>query len=309
VLVSLVLLKKIIAMLIMVLFGFLAVRTKKLRAEDSTVLSNLILYVILPCSILSSFQTQPSSEVLKGLALSFGAALFYFLVMLLVTKLIRKPLKLTTVEEMSVFYPNSGYLTFPLVIAVFGSSDLIYATGLFVLSVIFQWTHGVSHMKGERGVNIKKIVTNLNLIVVVIAMLLMFTGVKFPSIVADTISSVGSMIGPLSMLITGMLIGEKDFKELFGYKRLPLVLLLRLVLVPLLFLFIFKLSGVDSLFDTAGKVMLIGMFAVAAPSAATVTQFAAVFGEDASYASAINLVSTVCCVVTMPLIILLYQIL
>lgn len=308
-LVSLVLLKKIIAMLIMVLFGFLAVRSGKLKTEDSATVSNMLLYVILPCSILSSFQTEVTKDVLEGLALSFAVALFYFLLMLPVTKLLRKPLKLSCVEEMSVYYPNAGYLTFPLVIAVFGSSNLIYATGLFVLSVVFQWTHGVSHMKKERGVDIKKIATNLNLIVVVLSMVFMLTGIRFPEIVGDTISSVGSMIGPLSMLITGMLIGGKSFKELFSYKRMPLVLLLRLVAVPLLFLVIFKLSGVGRVFEIGERVMLISMFAVAAPAAATVTQFAAVFGEDASYASAINLVSTVCCAGTMPLIIYLYQML
>ena len=41
--------------------------------------------------------------------------------------------------------------------------------------------------------------------------------------------------------------------------------------------------------------------------ASSITQMAQVYHKDAQYASAINVVSTVLCVVTMPLMVTLYQ--
>ena len=49
------------------------------------------------------------------------------------------------------------------------------------------------------------------------------------------------------------------------------------------------------------------MLAICTPSASTLTQMAQVYGKDADYASAINVVTTLLCIVTMPLMVALYQ--
>ena len=48
-------------------------------------------------------------------------------------------------------------------------------------------------------------------------------------------------------------------------------------------------------------------FVICTPSASTLTQMAQVYGKDADYASAINVVTTLLCIVTMPLMVALYQ--
>ena len=55
------------------------------------------------------------------------------------------------------------------------------------------------------------------------------------------------------------------------------------------------------------KIMLIVFLAVITPSASTVTQMCQVYGNDSRYASAINVVTTLCAVVTMPVMVLLYE--
>ena len=52
---------------------------------------------------------------------------------------------------------------------------------------------------------------------------------------------------------------------------------------------------------------MITLLAMTTPSASTVTQMAQVYGKDADYASAINVVTTLCCIFTMPLMVTLYQ--
>ena len=44
---------------------------------------------------------------------------------------------------------------------------------------------------------------------------LFFTRIRLPEIVNQTLSSVGSMIGPASMIVTGMLIAEMNLKSIF----------------------------------------------------------------------------------------------
>ena len=93
-------------MLIMLFFGFLVVRVKALKIEDSKVLSKLVLYIVAPCAIINSFQNTLTAERASGLLLSFLLSLAVHIVFLLVVRLLRRPLRLTPVERASVVYPN-----------------------------------------------------------------------------------------------------------------------------------------------------------------------------------------------------------
>ena len=54
-------------------------------------------------------------------------------------------------------------------------------------------------------------------------------------------------------------------------------------------------------------ILLIVFLAIIAPAASTVTQMSQVYGNDSKYASAINVMTTLLSIVTMPLMVLLYQ--
>ena len=53
--------------------------------------------------------------------------------------------------------------------------------------------------------------------------------------------------------------------------------------------------------------LLIVFLAVITPSASTVTQMCQVYGNDSKYASAVNVMTTLLAIVTMPLMVLLFQ--
>ena len=57
---------------------------------------------------------------------------------------------------------------------------------------------------------------------------------------------------------------------------------------------------------TAG-ILLIVFLAIIAPAASTVTQMSQVYGNDSRYASTINVLTTLGAIVTMPLMVLVFQ--
>ena len=123
----------------------------------------------------------------------------------------------------------------------------------------------------------------------------------------DAVSSVGQMLGPLSMIVTGILVGNSSWEKIRAYRRLWLTVAVRLILCPLGTLLLIRLGGFADLVPDGRTVMMIPFLAAMAPSASSITQMAQVYHKDAQYASAINVVSTVLCVVTMPLMVTLYQ--
>ncbi len=71
--------------------------------------------------------------------------------------------------------------------------------------------------------------------------------------------------------------------------------------------FFYKYLPFDRILENSRQIILVVFLANITPAASTVTQMAQVFGNDAKYASAINVVTTLMSLVTMPIMVMLYQ--
>lgn len=148
---------------------------------------------------------------------------------------------------------------------------------------------------------------NINMISIVIGVILFFTRIHLPSDINSTLSAVGSMIYPASMIVTGMLFAGMNFKQIFANKRVYFVSFFRLIIVPVIALFLIKCSQLSTFSSNGKKLMLIVFLAIITPSASTITQMCQVYGNDSQYASAINVVTTLFAIITMPAMVILFQ--
>lgn len=302
------LLTKQIAELFLIIFlGFLIIKLKILKPEDSRILSVLVLYLIMPCVIIEAFQVKATDEIRSGLLLAYVAAILVHIIILAVSKLLEKVLKLDPVEKASAIYSNSGNLIIPIVTSVLGKEWVIYSSAFISVQIILLWTHGKMMLSGEKKADWKKIITNINMVCIFIGVLMFITGITLPAILNDTMSVVSGMIGPICMIVIGMLIGSMNLRQLLSFKRLPLVVFLRLVFFPLIMLAVLKFLGLHTTVSNGTTILLISLLATITPSASTVTQLAQIYDKDAEYASVINVVTTLLCIITMPLIVFLYQ--
>lgn len=305
--IGLILAEKIASLFLILFLGWLMVRLKLLKVEDSRVLSIISLYLVMPCVIISAFQVEFTSEVLSGLALSFGAAVLLHIGLIVLVELLGVPLHLDAVEKGSLIYSNAGNLIIPIVTSILGPEWVIYTSGFLSVQLILLWSHGKGMICGEKGFDLKKILTNINMIAVVVGIGMFALQIQLPGLVQEAVDSVSAMVGPLAMLILGMLIASMDLRRLLHDRRLWWVTLLRLGVLPLISMAFLKYSGLDGLAPAGDTVLLISLLATATPSASTITQMAQVYGRDADYASAINVATTLLCIVSMPLIVALYQ--
>ena len=98
-----------------------------------------------------------------------------------------------------------------------------------------------------------------------------------------------------------------NLKQIFADKRVYFVSFLRLIAVPLLALVMIKISHLATFSEDGNKIMLIVFLAIITPSASTITQMCQVYGNDSRYASAINVFTTLASIVTIPLLVMLLQ--
>ena len=305
--ISLLLMNQIIQLFIMIFMGFIIVKAKLLKAEDSKILSVIVLYLIIPCVIINAFQVDYTMDTVKGLLLALAASVMTQVLLLIIISISGKLLHLNEVEIASVYYSNSGNLIVPIVTFILGQDWVLYGCVFMSVQLIFLWTHCKKIISRESSYDWKKIVLNLNIISIFVGILLFFTGIRLPALVNNTLHSVGSMVGPASMIVTGMLFAGMDFRQIFANKRIYFVTFLRLIAVPLMALVLLKLSHLADLSADGPTLILIVFLAIITPSASTVTQMCQVYGNDSRYASAINVVTTLASIVTMPLMVMLLQ--
>ena len=297
--------QQIVQLFLMIFMGYLIVKTGLVRDDDSKVLSKIILYLIVPCVIINAFQVDYTTDTVKGLLIAFAASVMTQVILLVVISVAGRLLHLNEVEVASVYYSNSGNLIVPIVTFILGQEWVLYGCVFMSVQLVFLWTHCKKIISREASYDWKKIILNINMISIFIGVILFFTKIRLPEIIGNTLASVGTMIGPASMIVTGMLFAGMNLKQIFANKRVYFITFLRLIAVPLIALVLIKLSNLASFSADGNKIMLIVFLAIITPSASTVTQMCQVYGNDSRYASAINVMTTLLSIITMP--VMLFQ--
>nr|WP_314464413.1 AEC family transporter [uncultured Clostridium sp.] len=306
--ISLLLMKQIMELFIAMLMGVLLVKKNLLKPSESKSLSVVVIYLVMPCVIINAFQIKYTDNIRNGLILAFVAAILIHIVLLILVQAFGTILKFDSVEKASIIYSNAGNLIIPIVTYVLGKEWIIYSSAFISVQLILVWTHGSILLGTDRKIDLKKIILNINVIAIIIGILLFFAGVHLPDIISNTIESVGNMIGPICMIIAGVLIGGMNFRKIFAYKRVYMITFFRMIFFPLIIMVMLKYSGLINSVPNGKTILLISLLASITPSASVVTQMAQLNGGDADYASVINVITTIVCIVTMPIMVWMYQI-
>jgi len=305
---SILLAEQIVAMFFTMAVGYVVVKIGLFRESDSKVLSNVVVYICSPCVIIDSFHIEMTQDKVNGLLLAFVISVLVHIFMIGTTALLDRVLHFNAIEKASIIYSNCGYLIIPLVRAVLGSEWVFYTTAFIVVQTVLIWTHGIRMLNQGSESNYKEILLNPNIIAMVIGILLFAMGIRLPSVIGVGVSSFGNMISPASMLVIGMVIGKVNLGWVFTQKRPYLICFIRLIFYPVIAAVCLGCLGRMGIHEDAEYILMIVLLATAAPAAAMITQLAQIHNKDVKYASVINVMSVIFCIVTMPLLTMLYEV-
>lgn len=308
------LVSKILSLLVLVGAGVVLVKTKLLKKEDSVALSKISVFLLSPCVIVSSFSMKVDGKAGQSLLLCFFYAILANFLFLFLGTLLRKPLHLSPVEEMSMEYTNCGNFVLPIVASVLGEEYLLYVSAYITVYNLLVWTHGIHLFQGKAEQTKEekskenaflKILFNPNILAILFGVFLFFTKISLPAPISLAISDLGKMIGPISMLITGIILGSMSFKKILSYRRIYMVTAFRLLFFPFFYLLLISvLSRIDGFLDNP-VLFLVTFLSAMAPAAANVSQFAILYGKEEEYASCINIFTTLCTIISVPVLVYL----
>ena len=304
---SLILLRQIAQLVILVFLGWAIVKAGILKSEDSRTLSMILLYIITPCVALNAFQLERTADTVQMMELSLLSAVILSGLCVILGGLISKPFHLDVVEAASVMYPNCTNMVLPIVIGTFGEDWVMYVTCYSIVQTVLIWTHARIFISGRHELSVRNLLCNVNILAILAGMLLFAFQIRLPGIVKGAFAQAGNTVGPVAMLIVGMLLADITPEVLRGYRQIWKPVLLRLVVLPVILVTIMKYSGLAALAPHGETLILISLLSAIAPSANAVTQFSQIFGRDARYSGLINIVTMLLCIVTIPLLAAYYQ--
>lgn len=261
-------------------------------------MTNVVIYVILPCSIFHSFETALSLELLRACAVVFiigiGAQLFYMILNRFIYN--RFPVERRIIMQYATICNNAGFMGLPVIESVFGATGMLYGSIILVPIRLFMWTAGLSlFTKTDKKQQIKRLATHPCIWAVILGFAYLFSPFKLPQFLSGTIDVIGSCTTAMSMIVVGSILSEIDFKTVLN-KAAFFYSVIRLIAIPAIIFVVLMLIGIDPI------VIGVSVLSSAMPAATISAMLSAKYGCDSAFASKLIFVSTLLSLVTLPLI-------
>ena len=299
--------EEIIKLFVIMFMGYTVVKAGLMKSSESKSVSVIMVYLVIPCVILNAFQVEYTPDVQKGLLLACVAAVAVHILFLLLTAILKKPLHLDVIERATIIYSNAGILVIPLVQELLGQEYVIYSSAYIAIQLILIWTHCKNMLCEEDKLEWKKVLLNVNIISIIVGVVLFIFRIQLPSGAQDVLNMMNNMIGPLGMLLAGMVIAEVPLKTVFTRKRSYLSAALRLFIYPVFVLGLMKVIQTFASIQDSKQILLTVYLASITPACATVTSMAQLYDKDAAYSSSLYVLTTLLSIATMPVMVGLFE--
>lgn len=288
--------KQLLTMAIIGLGGFIFAKIFTVTESERKFLSKLLLYFINPCMVLNSFnrEFEPEKLLLLGIVVILSLIIHGLMIGLGFLTCKEK------IDRLAIAFTNCGFIGIPLIRGVFGDEGVLFLMGYLIIFNVLVWTYGYYQLSGK--INIKKVVTNPNIIAVALGMILFCSPVTLPEVIARPLSMIADTNTAICMVLVGVLLA--DFHPSASKELLPRLIkttLLRLVACALLNILILFLAYkvIGNLADSR-MVVFVVLICSMCPVATSIPGLACLFDHDAAYASLTVSATSLLCILTVP---------
>ena len=307
-----IMLRNVLVFVALAIPGFILVKTKLLKVEQSAALSKLLMYVGMPFLVITS--TIDKITFNKELLALIGVTILLAVAIMMAEFFASKPMSMMEKEEKTrgmmrfcaIFY-NNVFLGIPLAIAVLSgnASAIMVLIVINIITNVLMYTVGIYLISGDKSaISLKKAFLNPVLIAFVIGIVLNLVNIKdYIPEVATYSTHFSNIVTPISMTILGMKMAGVQILSLFKSWKVYYVSAIKLVIFPALaigILFALRAIFQGGVVDSS---MILGAFiAFATPTAGLASTFSDTFDGDTEGAVAYTLGSTLLSVITIPLL-------
>ncbi len=290
----------------MMVIGLISAKKGVFSSEGNKRINALLLDVVSPILIFTSYQTVYSPSKLKNLSYVIILSFILMVLSIIISRIFIRAKgdeRVYLVERMAIMYTNCGNIGIPLMLALFGAEGVFLCTGFITTFNIILWSYGVMILKGSLDKNdILNVFKGPNMIAIIVGLIFYCTNIRLPQIFMTPLNMIASMVTPLTMLVIGATLSKCKMSELFLRARVYYIVILHNILVPIcsLLLYVFVLKKFIIVEPIVWLIVFIG---ISCPVGASAPMFAMKFGKDEKYASTLLSVSTIFSIISIPVMI------
>ena len=296
--------QQVLILFILIGVGVICAKVRFLTSSTVKRLTDIVLYFVTPCVVIDAFQRDFEPDLLTNLGVTALCAILVHVVSIVIASLVfrDKDIARRCVLRFGTVFSNCGFMSIPLQSSLLGPDGVFYGAAFVAVFNLVLWSYGLLIMSGDRKtLSPRQLLLNPGVIGVVAGLILFLFSVHLPDVLSKPVSYMAALNTPLPMIIIGFYLSRTNLKTALRNKKAYIAMALRLVVIPLLTLFLMFL------FQIHGVVLTACVIASTAPVAAATTMFAAKFNRDTSLSVDLVSLSTLFSLITMPLIVGLAQ--
>ncbi|NLD19422.1 MAG: AEC family transporter [Clostridiales bacterium] len=298
---------------IIILPGYILQKMGFLTREHTEGMSSIITHITYPCLVITAMQMEFSMEVLnncKYVVLIFMCVIAVAMILSkIISKIVKLPKSKSGLLAFMLVFGNTGFIGLPVLNGLFGHEAVFYGALCDASYDVFMFTVGVTLVRSAAaGAEKEKITQTLKGILnpcffgVVIGLSLYVLKIDLPDIIGGPVQSIGAITSPLAMMVVGSHLANIKFRELFTDKYVYLVCASKLLIAPLIALTLVKL-----LIGTGSLLATVIVMQAAMPVAMCAVIFSEQYKADVQFSTKGVLLTTLLCIVTIPLFAILLQ--
>ena len=288
---------------LLLILGFVLFKCHIFDEYTNKKISALIVNVASPMLIISSIAGVEGSN--KSIVfLMIGAGILMYIGFIILGKIINRifpfPKKDWPVYECMVVFANTGFMGYPVLLDVFGQEAVFYASLIHMAFNFFVYTYAIMCLtKGDDSefkLNFKQLLTP-GIILIFVGIFIYLFDIQLPSVLMDTINSVGSLTAPLSMMMIGSSLSVYPIKDSFTDWRSYVFAFVRLMIVPFVTMIMCRLLHIDAYYAN------ITIITNAMPVGSMVLMLATQYNANVKIVTRNIVVSTLLSVITIPIVV------
>ncbi len=284
--------------------GFVTRRKGIVSREGQKSITDLVINVVLPCNIVTSFVQEMPDSALRDCVtiflISVGAELLCMLYARAAYRNVDENKKKCLTY--GILVSNAGFLGNPVAEGVFGSMGLMLASVYLIPVRVVMWSKGIAIFSGEsdRRQTLRKVATHPCVIACVVGIVIMLAdllaGVSIvPAWIFDMLQTVGRCNTGLSMMVIGMILSDIDVSQLLD-KLVIRYTVERLLIIPAVLGVILYVLGRLGL--VSGITPNLAVLLAAMPAAATTSMLSSKYNCAPDFSTKMVITSTLCSIPT-----------
>ena len=293
-------LNRMLVLFLFIALGFLMNKKRVLPQNSATVLSKLETNVLVPCLVFNTFYKYctPQNFAQKWTYILYGAVIMALslIIGIFLTRLFTKDDYLKRIYRYSFAVANFSFMGNAVVLGMFGEA-ILFDYMVFTLPLnLYVYSYGTASLIPQNAGNkfSFKVFVNPIFIALLLGAVLGLCNAPLPTFATEAISGAGACMSPLAMLLTGFVIGDYSLLMLAKKKKIYIASIIRLILIPTVFILTMKLIG------TEYAIVRAALCATAMPLGLNTVVFPAAYGGDTTEGASMALISHLMAVVTIP---------